>query len=161
RAAAGRIGAAARLSSPLSSVLKSPQRHPARVSSRGRRDGRQRGEPMADEPTSAGGGDRFPTTDWRFLANVPGRSEPGAQQALGEFLGRYWKPVFYYLRARGYPLHKAEDLTQDFLLRFWSRDLLQKADPRRGKFRTFLLAVLRNFLSDQGPRAPLQHRFEH
>jgi RNA polymerase sigma-70 factor (ECF subfamily) len=115
---------------------------------------------MADEPSSVGGGDRFPTTDWRFLAHAPNHAEPGAQQALGEFLGRYWKPVFCYLRAHGYPFHRAEDLTQEFLLRFWSRDLLQKADPQRGKFRTFLLAVLRNFLSDQGPRAPLQHRFE-
>jgi RNA polymerase sigma-70 factor (ECF subfamily) len=104
--------------------------------------------------------DRFPTTDWRFLQSAPGRDDPEAAEALNEFLRRYWKPVFCYLRARGYPFHKAEDLTQEFLLRFWSRDLILKADPDRGKFRTFLLAVLRRFLSDQGPRAPLQRRFE-
>jgi RNA polymerase sigma-70 factor (ECF subfamily) len=104
--------------------------------------------------------DRFPTTDWRFLESASGREDPGAAGALNEFLRRYWKPVFYFLRTRGYPFHKAEDLTQEFLLRFWSRDLILKADPERGKFRTFLLAVLRRFLSDQGPRAPLQRRFE-
>jgi RNA polymerase sigma-70 factor (ECF subfamily) len=104
--------------------------------------------------------DRFPTTDWGFLQSAPGRQDPEAAGALNGFLRRYWKPVFYYLRARGYPFHKAEDLTQEFLLRFWSRDLILKADPERGKFRTFLLAVLRHFLSDQGPRAPRQRRFE-
>ena len=76
-------------------------------------------------------------------------------------MARYWRPVFYFLRARGHSLHAAEDLTQDFFLRLLERKWLVKADSERGRFRTFLLTLLTRFVSDQGPRrAPRQIAFE-
>ena len=81
--------------------------------------------------------------------------------AINRFIAAYWKPVFYFLRVKGYPYHQAQDLTQEFFSRFLERDWLKKADPERGRFRNFLLAILKRFLSDQGPhRAPRQKQFE-
>jgi RNA polymerase sigma-70 factor (ECF subfamily) len=80
---------------------------------------------------------------------------------MNRLIAAYWKPVFYFLRAKGHSLHAAEDLTQAFFLRLLERHGLRRADQRRGRFRTFLLAVLVRFLSDQGlRRAPHQQRFE-
>jgi RNA polymerase sigma-70 factor (ECF subfamily) len=80
---------------------------------------------------------------------------------MNRFVARYWRPVFYFLRTRGYPLHDAEDLTQEFFLRFLERDWIGRADPARGRFRTYLLTVLTRFLADQGQwRAPRQKRFD-
>jgi RNA polymerase sigma-70 factor (ECF subfamily) len=69
--------------------------------------------------------------------------------------------VFYFLRARGYPLHRAEDLTQEFFLRFFEHDWIRRADPQRGRFRTFLLTILTRFLADQSTaRRPRQQTFD-
>jgi hypothetical protein len=62
--------------------------------------------------------------------------------ALNRFIVLYWKPVFYFLRARGQGLHQAEDLTQAFFTRLLERDWVRRADPQRGRFRTFLLTLL-------------------
>lgn len=93
----------------------------------------------------------FPPTAWSRIRH----------QDLNHLITAYWRPVFYFLRARGYPLHRAEDLTQEFFTRFLERPWLRRADPQRGRFRTFLLTVLKRFLSDQGlGRAPRQQQFE-
>jgi len=102
----------------------------------------------------------FPTTTWRFIQHLQDSPEADLA-ALNGFITAYWKPVFCFLRARGYSLHQAEDLTQEFFLRLLERDWLHRADPQRGRFRTFLLTVLTRFLADQGPdRAPRQKAFE-
>lgn len=86
---------------------------------------------------------------------------PDRLAAMNTFITRYWRPVFYFLRARGYPLHKAEDLTQEFFARFFERDWIRPADASRGRFRSFLLTLVVRFLSDQGPkRAPRQAVFD-
>ncbi len=80
---------------------------------------------------------------------------------MNRCIAAYWRPVFYFLRAKGYPQHRAEDLTQEFFLRFYQRGWIERADPQRGRFRTFLLTVLTRFLSDQGAeRAPRQQVFD-
>jgi RNA polymerase sigma-70 factor (ECF subfamily) len=82
-------------------------------------------------------------------------------EAMNRFIKAYWKPVFCFVRARGYPTDQAEDLTQEFLLQLIERDWLGRADRQRGRLRSFILRILVRFLSDQGPRrAPRQKRFE-
>jgi RNA polymerase sigma-70 factor (ECF subfamily) len=115
---------------------------------------------MTKDPSATAGFGGFPTTSWTFIEAMPDRADPGYREHVNHLILDYWRPVFYFLRARGYPLTAAEDLTQEFLLRLWDRDLIRRADPTRGRFRTFLLAVLKHFLSDQGPRACRQKRFE-
>jgi RNA polymerase sigma-70 factor (ECF subfamily) len=115
---------------------------------------------MTNDPSTSAGFGGFPTTSWSFIEATPDRDAPGYREHVNRLILDYWRPVFYFLRARGYPLPAAEDLTQAFLLRLWDHDLIRRADPARGRFRTFLLAVLKHFLSDQGPRASRQKRFE-
>jgi len=80
---------------------------------------------------------------------------------MNRCIAGYWKPVFYFLRAKGYPFHRAEDLTQEFFFQLFQRDWIRRADPQRGRFRTFLLTVLTRFLADQRPpRAPRQKSFD-
>jgi RNA polymerase sigma-70 factor (ECF subfamily) len=89
------------------------------------------------------------------------RQRPDYAAAVNRFVAGYWRPVFYFLRTKGYPLQQAEDLTQQFLLQFLERDWMVRADRQRGRFRTFLLTILIRFLSDQGPRrAPKQKQFD-
>lgn len=116
---------------------------------------------MALNTSPSGDSRRFPSTAWSFLREL--RETPDAKHgdAMNEFLARYWKPVFYFLRVRGYPLPHAEDLTQEFFLRLFERDWMSRADQQRGRFRTFLLTLLTRFLSDDGPqRAAKQLTFE-
>jgi RNA polymerase sigma-70 factor (ECF subfamily) len=112
----------------------------------------------SDEPVGAA---RFPSTAWGCIRLVQDHDHPDHQAALDQFVRTYWRPVFYFLRARGRPLHEAEDLTQDFFLKLLQCDWLDRAEPGRGRFRNFLLAILVRFLADQGPgRAPRQQVFE-
>jgi len=89
------------------------------------------------------------------------RKNPDYLAAMNRCIAGYWRPVFYFLRSKGYPLHQAEDLTQEFFLHLLERDWLARADAARGRFRTFLLTILIRFLSDQGAqRAPRQKVFD-
>jgi RNA polymerase sigma-70 factor (ECF subfamily) len=114
----------------------------------------------SDEAPSRGSGE-FPSTAWTFIRRVQEQHPDGSDPDFDRFLGSYWKPVFYFLRTRGLPLHEAEDVTQAFFLRFLEGDWLKKADQQRGKFRTFLLTLLNRFLSDQSARrSPRQEVFD-
>jgi RNA polymerase sigma factor (sigma-70 family) len=105
--------------------------------------------------------ERFPTTAWSMIRVAQDRDDPACLAAMNRCMAAYWRPVFYFLRAKGYPLHRAEDLTQEFFLRFYERGWIERADPQRGRFRTFLLTVLTRFLSDQRTeRAPRQQVFD-
>ncbi|MBV9125168.1 MAG: sigma-70 family RNA polymerase sigma factor [Planctomycetes bacterium] len=116
---------------------------------------------MSSETTPGNSSAAFPTTAWSLIQAAGHRTHEAYLAAANLFIAGYWKPVFYFLRARGYPLHQAEDLTQDFFTRFLEGNWIGKADQNRGRFRSFLLRILIHFLSDQGPRrAPRQQRFE-
>jgi RNA polymerase sigma-70 factor (ECF subfamily) len=79
---------------------------------------------------------------------------------MNRLMTAYWKPVFCYLRARGHSTQDAEDRTQEFFLRFLVKGWLRPADPRRGRFRDFLLTLLQRFAYDQTVRAKVQTKFE-
>jgi RNA polymerase sigma-70 factor (ECF subfamily) len=104
---------------------------------------------------------RFPTTDWGMVRFAQDRQNAQWREAMNRCIAAYWKPVFFFIRAKGHPLHRAEELTQDFFLKFFSRDWIGPADSERGRFRTFLLAILIRFLSDEGAqRKPRQRAFD-
>jgi RNA polymerase sigma-70 factor (ECF subfamily) len=115
--------------------------------------------PRDDTDTSSGG---FPTTAWTLIRQAQEGRQEDSISALNQLLTAYWKPVFCFLRARGKPLHEAQDLTQEFFLRLLERRWLDRADEARGRFRSFLLTILtRRFLSDlASDRAPRQKTFE-
>jgi len=70
----------------------------------------------------------------------------------------YWFPLYAYLRRRGHNSHEAEDYTQGFFARILERSGLRQADPTCGKFRSFLLTSLKNFLADERSHARAQKR---
>ncbi len=77
---------------------------------------------------------------------------PDARTALGSLFQAYWYPLYAYLRCRGYNEEDAEDLVQSFYAFLHEKHALTKADQQRGKFRTFLLSSLQNFLSHERER---------
>ncbi len=86
---------------------------------------------------------QFPATQWTFI-----QSKPDDGQILEEYIfSVYWKPLYTYLVRKGIPRENAKDHTQDFLLKIlYEKDFLSKADPERGKFRTFLLTSFDNHI---------------
>lgn len=101
----------------------------------------------------------FNTTCWTIVLACGGDAEtPGAQRALAELFQTYWYPLYAYIRRRGYREHDAQDLVQSFCVHLQEKHALEKADRKRGKFRTFLLSSLQNFLSHETERARAQKR---
>ena len=85
---------------------------------------------------------------------LSGQSQaPGFQAALGELYRIYWYPLYAYVRRRGYAPEEAQDLTQGFFLHLLEHKTLARADPLKGKFRSFLLGSLQNYLSTETDRA--------
>jgi RNA polymerase sigma factor (sigma-70 family) len=78
---------------------------------------------------------------------------PGFQVALGELYRIYWYPLYAYIRRRGHTPEEAQDLTQGFFLHLLEHKTLGRADPLKGKFRSFLLGSLQNYISTQIERA--------
>ncbi len=102
--------------------------------------------------------DRFPTTHWSRVVQSAERSSPEARAALEALCGAYWYPLYAFIRRRGHDPDAAADLVQGLFTHLLEHGSFAKADPRRGRFRTFLLAVCRNFLSDQHERRQAQKR---
>lgn len=80
-------------------------------------------------------------------------SDPADRRvALSSLLETYWYPLYAFIRAKGYHSQAAEDLTQEFCARLVEGPTLSAADPQRGRFRSFLLGSLRNFLLNEHDR---------
>jgi RNA polymerase sigma-70 factor (ECF subfamily) len=84
--------------------------------------------------------------------------EETARKALADLCKTYWRPIFAFICSRGYSVPDAQDLTQDFLLMVLEGDLLKRADPARGRFRSLLLKALQNFLVDDTIRKHARKR---
>src|SRR5438093_2347480 len=81
-----------------------------------------------------------------------------AREALASLCSTYWYPLYAFIRRQGSSPHEAEDLTQEFFLRFLGRHALGSVQPAAGKFRSFLLACLKHFLANERERAHAQRR---
>jgi RNA polymerase sigma-70 factor (ECF subfamily) len=105
---------------------------------------------LFDDRTTLGGPkSTFPATTWTLIMNSRITSDERAQLIINELCCKYWKPVYCYLRRKGYKNEDAKDLTQAFFQEIvLGRDLVSKADPSMGRFRTFLLTALERFLKD-------------
>ncbi len=75
-----------------------------------------------------------------------------AHKALEELCSDYWYPVYGFLRHNGATHDDGLDWTQGFFLSLIEREALEHADPGRGKFRTYLLACLKNYVSGERAR---------
>jgi len=110
-----------------------------------------KGRTMAHgDRTSMGGGDyRFRTTHWTEILSARTRDQANRRKAVGAVLARYWRPMYCFLRRKGYDNEQAKDIVQGFCQDIaLGHGLIQRADPERGRFRTFLLTSLRNYVSN-------------
>jgi RNA polymerase sigma-70 factor (ECF subfamily) len=89
-------------------------------------------------------------------AGDPHRKE--ARSALVSLYENYWYPLYAYLRRRGYHPDQAQDLTQEFFIRVLEGRYLDRADPEKGRFRSFILTSLKFFVADEGDRDRAQKR---
>ncbi len=101
---------------------------------------------------------RFPTTHWSRVVAAGDPVGPEARESLAILCDAYWYPLYAYIRRRGYPPEKAQDLTQDFFTRLLEKGLLAEADPGRGRFRSFLRTVCAHYLANQRDRENTQKR---
>jgi RNA polymerase sigma-70 factor (ECF subfamily) len=77
----------------------------------------------------------------------------GSKEALAELCKLYWYPLYGHIRRYGFSAHDAQDLTQGFFLDLLEHKALSRVDQQKGKFRSFLLASLQNFLSNEAQKA--------
>jgi RNA polymerase sigma factor (sigma-70 family) len=98
------------------------------------------------------GASQFPTTRWSLVVAAGNPHVEEAKSALVSLCEHYWYPLYAYLRRRGYPCDHAQDLTQDFFVRVLEGRYLDRADPEKGRFRSFLLTSLKFFVADEGDR---------
>jgi RNA polymerase sigma-70 factor (ECF subfamily) len=99
----------------------------------------------------------FTTTHWTVVRQAAGDS-PQAAAALETLARAYWYPLYAYVRRNGNSPHDAEDLTQAFFARLLERGYIQLADRNQGRFRTFLLSSLKNFLINEWKRENREKR---
>lgn len=102
-------------------------------------------------------GGRFATTRWSIVL-AAGRNSAGSGRALQDLCRIYWYPLYAYARRRGYAVQEAEDLVQEFFAELLEKATVQRADPTRGRFRSFLLTVFTRFLNRQRQRGAAQKR---
>jgi RNA polymerase sigma-70 factor (ECF subfamily) len=100
----------------------------------------------------------FPTTLWTVVLRAGGDKSAEAQAALTQLCQGYWYPLYSFVRHRGYSPHDAQDLTQAFFAQLLEKRGLGCVDPEQGRFRTFLLASLKNFLANAWDRSQAQKR---
>jgi RNA polymerase sigma-70 factor (ECF subfamily) len=106
-------------------------------------------------PASAG---QFSTTRWSIVLLAGRELSPESEAALEKLCRAYWQPVCSFARRKGWNDEDAKDLTQQFFASLLERKDFCGLDPRKGKFRTFLLSAFTHFLANEYDRATAQKR---
>lgn len=105
----------------------------------------------------------FPSTHWSSIAQAVQESKDGSRDALSRFLVRYI-PVLktYLVRFRHLSAEEAEEYVQGFIAdRIVEKEILARADRKRGRFRSFLLVALNNYISTGQQREKQMLRRHH
>jgi RNA polymerase sigma-70 factor (ECF subfamily) len=100
----------------------------------------------------------FATTHWSVVLLAGRNDTERARAALAKLCRTYWYPLYAYVRRSGRAPHDAQDLTQDFFAHLLQHQALAKANPERGRFRSFILTAMKNFLAGERERERAQKR---
>src|SRR5262245_58157113 len=103
-------------------------------------------------------GEWFASTHWSVVLAAKEGDAVTANRALEQLGKTYWPPLYAFIRREGYGDAEAKDLTQEFFLRLIERDFLQRLRHQEGKFRSFLLTILKHFLQEHRGKARAQKR---
>jgi len=107
------------------------------------------------EPSKQG---RFPTTRWSLIVSSRRQSTANSREALASLCSTYWYPLYAYVRRQGERVEDAQDLTQGFFSQLLEKRYLDDFDRERGRFRTFLLAAFRHYVTNERNRERAQKR---
>ncbi len=105
-----------------------------------------------------GSNQRFPSTRWSLVLAAGDARNTEGREALASLCKTYWPPVYGYIRRKGSDTESARDLTQGFFARFLERSSFGRADPARGRFRSYLLGAVNHYLADEWDRTHAQKR---
>ena len=95
----------------------------------------------------------FVTTHWSVVLAARDAEAPRAAEALEQLCRAYWYPLYAFVRRQGHSPEDAQDLTQQFFAQLLQKDHLSRLTHREGRFRSFLLTLLQNFLSNERQKA--------
>jgi RNA polymerase sigma-70 factor (ECF subfamily) len=97
--------------------------------------------------------DRFAATRWTVVLAAGQQTSQESRRALEELCRIHWYPLYAYVRRCGYAAQAAEDLTQEFFARLLAKKSFAEVDRAKGKFRSFLVASLKLFLTNKWDKA--------
>lgn len=109
-----------------------------------------RSDPVQD--WAQGGARSFRTTHWSVVLAAGHAADESSAAALEKLCATYWYPIYGYIRRQDWGVQDAEDLTQSFFAHLLDGHRLATVAPASGKFRSFLLASLKNFLNNERDR---------
>src|SRR5947207_2947122 len=92
---------------------------------------------------------KFETTSWTLVLAAADDPTTESRKALADLCRIYWRPVYAFIRRRGYDPDQSQDLTQGFFTLLLEKHYLRDADRQRGRFRSFLLASVQHFLANE------------
>ena len=95
------------------------------------------------------------TTHWSQIIEA----QQDNRQAIEELCSDYWNPVYKIVRR--YYEHDAEDMVQEFFIKFLENKWIGRVSQTKGKFRTFVITVLIRFLNDKHKKRQLQFEKNH
>lgn len=91
----------------------------------------------------------FATTHWSEVLRAGRSDTPHSKSAMEALCQCYWFPLYAFVRRKGYSPEDAQDLTQEFFARFLAGHWVARADPGKGRFRSFLLMIMKRFLAKE------------
>lgn len=91
---------------------------------------------------------RFRTTRWSMILSARTPEDPGCAEALATLCETYWYPLYVFVRRYGRDADTARDITQGFFLQLLEHDYLGDARPEAGRFRSFLLTSIKNYMAN-------------
>lgn len=113
---------------------------------------------MPPPEPSPGPASAFATTQWTLVLHAGRPDSPDAARALAVLCTSYWYPLYAFVRRQGKSAHDAQDLTQEFFARLLEKNYLAQVSREKGRFRSFLLAALKNFLANEWDKVRAQKR---
>ena len=100
----------------------------------------------------------FRTTHWTVVLAASAANTPGAEAAMAQLCKVYWRPLYVFVRRLGHGTHDGEDLVQAFFAKILEKHYLSGITREGGKFRSYLLKMLKHFLANEWDRAQTQKR---
>jgi len=115
-------------------------------------------QPQFNRDELSGSSAEFPPTRWSLVGKAGDQHTKVAADALETLCRAYWYPLYAFARRSGNSPHDAQDWVQSFFEYLLENRIVGKAEPGKGRFRSFLLATFKHFISTERRRQAAQKR---